>query len=177
MSCNRAERRDRRTVATVRRTPSSLQSPALTGNCNHAPMIDNIVELSRRAPRLMTPIGKWRGVRISVCGSLPLGGAADDANPVGAEKQRQRGAWDDERDAAARGELADVAPRLAVEEVRVLVLLARRLLAGQQAYGRLDLVRERRDLERERAEELADAAIYHGMLELRRVLMREREAG
>lgn len=61
------------------------------------------------------------------------------------------------------------------EEVRVLAYLGRRLLDGQRVYGRLALVSDRRDLEAERGAELADAAVYHGMLEVRRLLVAERE--
>jgi hypothetical protein len=57
-------------------------------------------------------------------------------------------------------ELLETIGELAPEERRVLLVLARRLLVGQRAYGRLDLVRDRRDWHREAAEEAADLAIY-----------------
>ena len=56
--------------------------------------------------------------------------------------------------------------QLGDEELRVLVVLARRLLAGQRAYGRLDLANDRRDFRRERAEELADAMVYDAVHEV-----------
>jgi len=57
------------------------------------------------------------------------------------------------------GELGD-------EELLVLATLARRLLAGQRAYGRLDLAHDGRDWRRERAEELADAMVYDAVAEV-----------
>lgn len=70
----------------------------------------------------------------------------------------------------ARAELAIVVPQLADEECAVLVLLARRLLSGQQTYGRLNLARDTRDLDWARGEELADMLVYGAMAELRRML-------
>jgi hypothetical protein len=52
------------------------------------------------------------------------------------------------------------------QEIAVLVVLARRLLVGQQAYGRLDLCGDARDWRRERAEELADALVYGAVAEV-----------
>jgi hypothetical protein len=49
---------------------------------------------------------------------------------------------------------------LGPEEHEVLLVLGRRLLAGQRQYGRLDLARDPRDWKREAAEEAADLAIY-----------------
>lgn len=63
-------------------------------------------------------------------------------------------------------ELLDVTSQLGAEERRVLLALARRLLAGQRAYGRLDLAHDRRDWRRERAEELADSLIYGAIAEV-----------
>ncbi len=60
------------------------------------------------------------------------------------------------------GELAD----LGVDERRVLLVLARRLLAGQRHYGRLDVATDRRDWRRERSEEIADLLIYSAIAEL-----------
>ncbi|HEY5145368.1 MAG TPA: hypothetical protein VII82_01310 [Polyangiaceae bacterium] len=65
-------------------------------------------------------------------------------------------------DAAVRGDAAllDVLAELGPDERRVLLALARRLLAGQTAYGRLDLASDGRHWRKERAEELADALVY-----------------
>jgi hypothetical protein len=49
---------------------------------------------------------------------------------------------------------------LGPDEHRVILVLARRLLAGQRAYGRLDVATDGRDWRRERADELADALVY-----------------
>jgi hypothetical protein len=57
-------------------------------------------------------------------------------------------------------DLALVVGELGADEVRVLLVLARRLLAGQRAYGRLDVAHDGRDWRRERAEELEDAIVY-----------------
>jgi hypothetical protein len=57
-------------------------------------------------------------------------------------------------------DLLDVIAELADEERAVLLVLARRLLAGQRTYGRLDLARDARDWRKEAAEEAADLAIY-----------------
>ncbi len=58
------------------------------------------------------------------------------------------------------GDLLDVVSQLGADERRVLGLLARRLLAGQAAYGRLDLARDRRDWRAERSFEIQDLLIY-----------------
>jgi hypothetical protein len=67
---------------------------------------------------------------------------------------------------AAGAELLDVVAELGTEERAVLLVLARRLLAGQRAYGRLDLARDARDWRKERGEELADALIYGAIAEV-----------
>ncbi len=59
-------------------------------------------------------------------------------------------------------EIVAVVRELGPDERRVLLVLARRLLAGQCAYGRLDVARDGRDWRRERADELADALVYGG---------------
>lgn len=76
-----------------------------------------------------------------------------------------------------REHLAAIVDELGAEEVMVLGLLAKRLLEGQTTYGRLHLATDARDLEAERGAELADAAIYHGMLELRRMLRARKDGG
>jgi hypothetical protein len=63
-------------------------------------------------------------------------------------------------------ELEAVVRELGPEERRVLLVLARRLLAGQHAYGRLDVARDGRDWRRERADELADALVYGAIAEV-----------
>ena len=63
-------------------------------------------------------------------------------------------------------ELLAVLAECGREERRVLLVLARRLLAGQHAYGRLDLAHDARDFRRERAEELADALCYGAFAEV-----------
>lgn len=72
---------------------------------------------------------------------------------------------------AARAELEAVASGLGAEELLVLRYIAGRLAEGQERYGRLDLARDRRDLEAERAAEVADLLVYSAMAELRRVLV------
>src|SRR5258708_6797987 len=51
-------------------------------------------------------------------------------------------------------------------ERHVLLVIARRLLAGQQAYGLLAIAGDRRDWRKERAEELADALVYGAIAEI-----------
>jgi hypothetical protein len=63
-------------------------------------------------------------------------------------------------------ELAVVVDQLGADERCVLLVLARRLLSGQEAYGRLDLASDPRDWRRERAEELADALVYGAIAEV-----------
>lgn len=77
------------------------------------------------------------------------------------------------RDKAVREQLDATIAELGTEEVMVLGLLARRLLAGQAAYGHLRLADDVRDLELERGHELADASIYGAMAELKRILARK----
>ncbi len=62
--------------------------------------------------------------------------------------------------------LLDVVAELGPDERRVLVVLARRLLEGQQVYGRLDLAQDRRDFRHERALEVQDLLIYSAFAEL-----------
>jgi hypothetical protein len=57
-------------------------------------------------------------------------------------------------------ELLDLLCELGPDERRVMLVLARRLLVGQWAYGRLDVARDRRDWGKEAREEAADLAIY-----------------
>ncbi|MCC6523369.1 MAG: hypothetical protein IT373_11955 [Polyangiaceae bacterium] len=71
-----------------------------------------------------------------------------------------------------RAELSQLAGELGPDEVRVLVFVARRLAEGQRCYGRLDVERDARDFERERAEELADALVYGARAELKRQVTR-----
>ena len=64
------------------------------------------------------------------------------------------------------GPLLDVVRELADEEQAVLLVLAKRLLAGQRSYGRLDLAKDPRDWRKERADELADALVYGAIAEV-----------
>ena len=66
--------------------------------------------------------------------------------------------------------LLSVVDKLGKEELKVLEVLAKRLLTGQERYAKLNLSKDTRDLIRERAEEFADALIYGAMEEVRKVL-------
>jgi hypothetical protein len=70
--------------------------------------------------------------------------------------------------------LLDVVSKLGADERRVMLLLARRLLAGQHAYGRLDVAHDARDWRKERADELADALIYGAIGALAEVAFQKR---
>lgn len=63
-------------------------------------------------------------------------------------------------------ELAALIGELGVDERRVLLVLARRLLDGQKTYGLLDIANDRRDWRRERAEEFADSLVYGAIAEV-----------
>ncbi len=76
------------------------------------------------------------------------------------------------RDKAVLESLDATIAELGSEELMVLGLLARRLLAGQATYGHLRLADDVRDLEAERGDELADAEVYGAMAELKRILAR-----
>jgi hypothetical protein len=67
---------------------------------------------------------------------------------------------------SASADLLMVVSELGPDERRVLLVLARRLLAGQTTYGRLDVATDGRDWRKERAEELADALIYGAIVEV-----------
>jgi hypothetical protein len=67
---------------------------------------------------------------------------------------------------SADAELLDVVAELAPEERRVMLVLARRLLAGQKAYGCLDLANDAHDWRKERADELADALVCGAIAEV-----------
>jgi len=69
-------------------------------------------------------------------------------------------------------DLALVVGELGADEARTLLVLARRLLAGQRTYGRLDLAHDGRSWRRERAEELADALVYGAIAEVASTLGR-----
>jgi hypothetical protein len=71
---------------------------------------------------------------------------------------------------AAERELRRLIAWLGDDELRVLVLLVRRVLCGQRRYGRLDLARDPRDFAHEGLEELLDATFYlsAGLLRLGR---------
>jgi hypothetical protein len=53
------------------------------------------------------------------------------------------------------------------DELRVIALLAERLLAGQRQYGRLSLAEDPRDWRKERDEEIADLLMYSAFETLR----------
>jgi hypothetical protein len=54
------------------------------------------------------------------------------------------------------------------DEVRLLVLVGRRLLIGQRSYGRLDVQGDARDWRAEAAEELLDRCVYLACEAMRR---------
>ena len=61
----------------------------------------------------------------------------------------------------ARLELNDVVDELGLDEVRVLVRIARRLVVGAEEYGHLEVALDRRDFRtKEAREELEDALVY-----------------
>jgi hypothetical protein len=66
----------------------------------------------------------------------------------------------------ALDELSSVVSQMGHDEVRVMVVLARRLLEGQHTYGKLDLAHDRRDFRQERAAEIADMLVYSAFVEL-----------
>ena len=66
-------------------------------------------------------------------------------------------------------ELHAVEAELGDDELRVLLVLARRLLVGQKAYGRLDVRNDPRDWRQERAAELQDLLIYTAIDEVARI--------
>ncbi len=70
------------------------------------------------------------------------------------------------REIAAFAPLSSVVADLGPDERRVLLVLARRLLEGQQTYGRLNVAGDGRDWRAERAAELADALVYGAIAEV-----------
>jgi hypothetical protein len=71
----------------------------------------------------------------------------------------------DVREATER-ELDEVCAELGDDERRVLLALARRLLAGQRTYGLLSVATDGRDWLRERSEELEDVLVYTAIAEV-----------
>ena len=71
---------------------------------------------------------------------------------------------------STRDELGWLIEELADEEREVLLFIARRLRQGQDDYGKLDLAHDKRDLQREQAEEIADFLIYEGMRFVKRAV-------
>jgi hypothetical protein len=62
--------------------------------------------------------------------------------------------------------LGETLAELGQDERRVILVLARRLLEGQKAYGRLSLATDPRDFRHERAMEIADLLVYSAFAEL-----------
>jgi hypothetical protein len=82
----------------------------------------------------------------------------DDARDAGGEQE----------DATVIDELTRLAQKLNPDEQRVLLEVARRLKMGRRVYGKLDLATDRRDFQKELAEEMTDAAVYGACLALQR---------
>jgi hypothetical protein len=75
------------------------------------------------------------------------------------------------RDAQADAHaMIDALMKVDPQAVLVIRFIAGRMLAGYEQYGRLDIMADKRDFERERALELGDLLTYSAMAELRRVL-------
>jgi hypothetical protein len=73
--------------------------------------------------------------------------------------------------APTRELVADLAATLALlndDEVRVVLLIAKRLVVGRKAYGPLDIQGDRRDWGHEASEEALDCAVYLAAETLRR---------
>jgi hypothetical protein len=141
-------------VEAVPRAPRPSRSAETGGDESYSPNVAECMADFRRAQR-------------------PPMGAAAVRRPDDAE-QRNAGA-DGESNGRRRhdgmstdSDLLAVLSDLGPDERRVLLVLAQRLRAGQKAYGRLDVVNDRRDWRRERAEELADALVYGAIAEVAR---------
>lgn len=63
------------------------------------------------------------------------------------------------------------------DEREVLLRIARRIFAGQQAYGKMDVEGDKRDFVEERAQELEDALVYTVMAELKRLAAERQKKG
>jgi hypothetical protein len=61
---------------------------------------------------------------------------------------------------AARRNIHHILDDLNEDEARVVLTFARRISAGRDAYGPLDLARDRRDFRKEAGEEALDLAAY-----------------
>jgi hypothetical protein len=71
-------------------------------------------------------------------------------------------------------ELQATIAKLGDEELLVLAYVARRLLLGQEMYGRLNAKEDERDFDgEETAQELADVVVYDAMAWLKRHLAKE----
>ena len=78
---------------------------------------------------------------------------------------------DDDR-AAALDTMGRILPQLGHDEVVVLAALAKRILVGQQQYGRLDLATDKRDWRKEKAEEEQDWLFYAVFEDLKREMVK-----
>jgi hypothetical protein len=65
-------------------------------------------------------------------------------------------------------DLAATLALLADDEVRVVLLIAKRLVVGRKAYGPLDIHGDRRDWHHEASEEALDCAVYLACETIRR---------
>lgn len=66
--------------------------------------------------------------------------------------------------------LDDLLDQLEPDALRVVEYIAKRLLVGQKTYGMLDLAKDTRDWEAERAAEIGDLLVYSAMIELKRAV-------
>jgi hypothetical protein len=73
---------------------------------------------------------------------------------------------------SARDGMMNMYDQLEPDAQRTLNYLARRLLDGQKAYGKLDLASDPRDWKKERGEEIADLLVYTAFESLKQTLQR-----
>jgi transposase len=76
-------------------------------------------------------------------------------------------------EAEAEAEFSRVYADLGAQERLVLLVLAKRLLAGQSTYGVLSLATDARDWRQQRAQELADALIYGAISEVATMMKKD----
>jgi hypothetical protein len=88
------------------------------------------------------------------------------------EKEEKKGVSNEKKTSLEQllSELGDLASEMSEDELRVLLLIAKRLDTGRQTYGELCFEGDNRNFVREALEEVADAFVYLACDELRKPL-------
>lgn len=111
--------------------------------------------LERRKPQQSSPVAGGQLVA-----PAPLGEVTPLRIALGAARPATSSGTVPLVEPSTGAKIAALVGELGPDEQRVLLLLARRLLAGRKTYGPLDVAGDRRNFEKEAGEEAADMLVY-----------------